>query len=308
LSQNKLTCYGIEKISEGLKLNTTLESITLDQSNSRGGKKVAIDIPYILGQRNQVNRLSLYRRNYDCCYTIIISSLIIRSLENYSTTEIDLSHNKIGNVGGQHIAKILKFNSVLKDLNISNNDIGHIGTMAVADALTMNTVLTRLNIARNKLDISKKADKEAIGELACAVKKNTALTYLFLSSNAINILKFKANETSINCHRKKFTDMDALVIAALIQGNKYLKKLVFTTNGIGNCGARAFADVLRTNFVLEEFDLRDNSIGINECQALASLRTKNRKIILGKQKKRQRTQNQPPLTKDKKRLKAQIIT
>jgi len=81
-----------------------------------------------------------------------------------------------------------------------------------------------------------------------------------------------------------------------------LKKLVFTTNGIGNCGARAFADVLRTNFVLEELDLRDNAIGINECQALASLRTQNRKIILGKQKKRQRTQFQPPLTKDKKRL------
>jgi Ran GTPase-activating protein (RanGAP) involved in mRNA processing and transport len=72
---------------------------------------------------------------------------------------LDLSQNKIGEIGAQHLSQILQNNKVtnnlysdsphtevylfaqtLKTLNLSGNQIGHMGTKYLSDALQINKV------------------------------------------------------------------------------------------------------------------------------------------------------------------------
>lgn len=316
LSGNEITLDGITKIAKALKEYTnfykrrTLKTITVNNKKKKNAPQIDIENISGYGRKHLKpglrKTLSLYRKHYDCYDTIIICSIINRSSEK-CLTHVDLSWNEFGNHGAHAVARMLESNNTLKFLNISNNQIednGITGPMGIAAALAKNTVLTHLNIAKNKF-------KEAAAEkIACALKKNSTLTELVLSSNAINIQNCKGNVASINCHRKLYEDMDIVVIASLITSNKSLQKLVLSDNSIGdhgarslaealrtnkslqklilhrnnigNRGARAFAEALPTNCILKELDLSHNVIETNESQALAALRTKNRKIMLEK--------------------------
>ena len=70
---------------------------------------------------------------------------------NWVLTDLDLSDNKISDVGAAAIAEALRGNGVLKRLDISDNDIGPTGGVAIAEALRGNGVLTSLDVGSNGL-------------------------------------------------------------------------------------------------------------------------------------------------------------
>lgn len=285
LAKNNISTLGINKISEALLVNSTLKTLTIHQgATSNIKRKLELDIMHISGtgfefQDSQLmstyikqnESLILYRRNFNYHHTIIISTLL---LKNRFVTHLDLSYNQeIGNAGAGVIANLLSKNAeanlALKNLDISCCGIGAEGIKKIACALTTNSVLTSLNISKNKFHT------QGVESVACALKKNSTLKYLILfSKNALNISEFKSKVTRINCHRKKFTDMEALMITSLLGKSKHLKKLILSKNQIGNVGAKAVADLISSNMSLTELNLSNNKIGDAGGKAIAqALRT-----------------------------------
>ena len=66
--------------------------------------------------------------------------------KSVSLTDLNLSHNCLGGVGGKAVGKALRVNTVLRTLDLSGNDLGEVGGKAVGEAQRVNTVLQTLNL------------------------------------------------------------------------------------------------------------------------------------------------------------------
>jgi hypothetical protein len=71
--------------------------------------------------------------------------------KSVSLTDLNLSHNCLGGVGGEAVGKALRVNTVLRTLNLSLNGLGEVGGKAVGEALRVNTVLQTLDLSWNRL-------------------------------------------------------------------------------------------------------------------------------------------------------------
>ena len=123
-------------------------------------------------------------------YTAVGIQAIADALRvNTSLKSLDLSSNKIGQVGGEALAKALIvivrgskglcFGTSLTDLNLGYNSIGPEGGVALADALCINASLKSLDLDNNSLGPGGGV------ALADALRVNTSLTDLNLRSNLI---------------------------------------------------------------------------------------------------------------------------
>jgi Ran GTPase-activating protein (RanGAP) involved in mRNA processing and transport len=114
-----------------------------------------------------------------------------------------------------------------------------------------------------------------------ALKENKqhSLHSLTLTYNSLNIQKFRGNVLLLNCHRKKYYDFDAIIIASLVSCNASLRRLILTENYIGDKGAKAIASALNCNNVLQFLDLSGNMIGDLGVSAMNTVRT-SLKVVL----------------------------
>ncbi|CAF3993437.1 unnamed protein product [Rotaria magnacalcarata] len=129
---------------------------------------------------------SLIEFIYELLKAHIKSSLFVdqRTATRSSTTEfilltdalstLDLSQNKIGDEGAQHIANALNTKKILTTLNLSVNNIGDEGARHIANALSNNKTLTTLDLHKNQIG-AKGAQR-----VANALDNNKALTTLDL--------------------------------------------------------------------------------------------------------------------------------
>jgi hypothetical protein len=89
-----------------------------------------------------------------------------------------LCGNQIGNAGAQHLASMLKNNTILKELHLDVNEIGDEGAIALANVLTThNRTLFLLDLETNQIGDA------GVMALARAVMVNSTLAYLSLQRN-----------------------------------------------------------------------------------------------------------------------------
>ena len=140
---------------------------------------------------------------------------IRKMLENCTSLQhLDLSHNKLGNIGVKVIAEGLKRNSTLLRLNVNSNDkLTDIGVAHLAEALEENNTLQYLHFAdENK--ICEGGIVDGVVRLVKALVTNTSIRELKLKSEAF--------------HGTVLKDGSAFAIADMLQKNKTLKSLDVT--------------------------------------------------------------------------------
>ncbi len=98
--------WGAECMADALKINTTLTTLILDV-------------------------------NFDDKGAFYIAHAL---RANTTLTTLDMSHNRIGYVGGQFIADALRTNSTLTCLNLDSNPLGTVGQRAILSALEMDNL------------------------------------------------------------------------------------------------------------------------------------------------------------------------
>jgi len=86
-----------------------------------------------------------------------------------SLEEFNLSHNRIGNKGCEHLAALLQFSTCnLQSLNLEHNNINNEGLIAIATGLTINTKL-KLYVDRTAID---QDVQDAFSRLSCDLVSN----------------------------------------------------------------------------------------------------------------------------------------
>ena len=119
LAQNQLGDEGCKTIATGLANNTRLQVLTLAETNIQDDG--CLELANVLAE----NRVSL--------------------------TRLNLSDNKVTNVGCLALAEALRNNTKLKSLSLFNNRIGNVGVAGLANVLqATNRTLEQLNLAGNQ--------------------------------------------------------------------------------------------------------------------------------------------------------------
>ena len=68
---------------------------------------------------------------------------------NSTLTAINLSANRIRNLGATQLSNALLINSTLREMDLSQNPIRYAGIARLCDALQMNTTLKELSLEKN---------------------------------------------------------------------------------------------------------------------------------------------------------------
>lgn len=110
----------------------------------------------------------------------LISILIKGLMLNKTITQLDLSHNKIGQAGARKISKYLLQSQILTHLNLADNCINYEGSRYLCQALKVNTSLISLNLKLNRID-DKGGQKMCIDLRV----KNSRLETLVLAANLL---------------------------------------------------------------------------------------------------------------------------
>jgi hypothetical protein len=101
---------------------------------------------------------------------------------NYSLTSLNMSGQKMWDVGAVAIANMVRNNMAMKYLNISDNDVHEQGGIAIAAAIRVNGCLEHLNLSKNCFNDN--VGKE-IGE---ALKANQKLETIDMFQNDMSLV------------------------------------------------------------------------------------------------------------------------
>ena len=144
------------------------------------------------------------------------------------------------------LAEALKSNSTLQTLKLSGNRVGVKGTMALAEALKSNSTLQTLELHYNNIgDNGAKA-------LAEALKSNSTLQVLWKLISNPNT-RDNIGIDHVWCIADGWKQAKKI-------GTKSLRRLRLGSNKIGDKGATAILEGLKTNSTLEHLYMYGNNI------------------------------------------------
>lgn len=163
--------------------------------------------------------------------------LISHILDHPSLTELDLSHNCIGDRGARAVGKFINNHSQLVKLNLCDNQIRATGAQAIAHALTKNTTLLSLNLRLNRLG------DEGGGQGICrALLKNETLREINLGSN-------------------EMAEPTAAILSQVVIKNMTLKSIDLSCNRLGMDGGKQLQEGMEENTTITTMDLRLTDCG-----------------------------------------------
>ncbi|XP_037092586.1 dynein regulatory complex subunit 5-like [Pollicipes pollicipes] len=162
---------------------------------------------------------------------------LLYALDGHKNLKVlDLSHNKIKDLGAKAIAKLIKSLSALEEFNIMNNSIGVDGTECLAYSIASHQTLKFLNISMNKLS-------DAGGVLLCrAFSQNTVLQTAIMSMCSFGLEAAKA-------------------LGEMLTFNSTLLSLHLSNNELGEAGGEALLTGLEQNSVILTLDVRMCQLG-----------------------------------------------
>eukprot|EP01124_Arcella_intermedia_P011734 TRINITY_DN1815_c0_g1_i6.p1 TRINITY_DN1815_c0_g1~~TRINITY_DN1815_c0_g1_i6.p1 ORF type:complete len:1241 (-),score=297.98 TRINITY_DN1815_c0_g1_i6:577-3831(-) len=140
LSYNNIESDVVNPISECLKVNQTLSTIDLSDTNI--GEKLSL-ITDALKLNSTVTSLSLIRTSIGIKGAKLLSDYL---KESNSIVHLNLLGNSIEWEGTQAISESLRINTSLRGLILTANSIGNKGLKAIADTLIVNSTLISLDL------------------------------------------------------------------------------------------------------------------------------------------------------------------
>jgi hypothetical protein len=150
----------------------------------------------------------------------------------------------------------------LKSLVLLKNLISCNGTRLLATGLLIHGGVQRLDLSDNR----------------CGDNGAEHLAFLVSQSKALHVLRLRGNGIQ---SRGAMALASALIqsrVTSLCMSPSSLQELDLACNEIGDCGADAFAAVLRLNGTLRSLDISDNSITIAGARRLSSAMEGNRTL------------------------------
>ena len=188
-----------------------------------------------------------------------LTAVLARALHSGCTlTHLNLRCRAIRSPGASEIAKALQSNHTLTHLNLDGNGIDNCGAEDLAQALQSSCALKYLDLSHNEI-----GDQGAVA-LAKALESNRTLTYLDLEHwdlpgfNPIKELSFLLR--GVDHKRKRIGDAGAAAFAETLRSNSVLARLNLQNHRIGNAGAAAIGQSLKSNCTLTHLCLRGNRI------------------------------------------------
>ncbi|KAM9840230.1 dynein regulatory complex subunit 5 [Aulostomus maculatus] len=182
-------------------------------------------------------------------------------LDHPSLTELDLSHNLIGDRGARAIGKLLT-TSKLEVLNMSDNYIGDRGAKAIAHALSKNLTLLSLKLRLNRL---RDEGGQAIVE---ALLDNNTLLHLHLGANEV-------------------TAPTAIALSKVLVQNNTLKSINLSCNKLGVDGGKALEEAMSQNTCVTECDIRLTEVDEQSATVIDQVVWTNQSLERKKQQKDQ---------------------
>ena len=247
LANNNLGSKGIKTIAPALEQNPHLEvlDVSCNKINSKGGN--------VLAKAIETNPKSKIKT-------------------------LDISSNKIGDVGVQAFAQLLLFDTQMEDLFAQSIHIGIEGAIHMAKVLEYNYTLRRLKLGGNQ--ISPLGTRFLMEGLA--KNTSTALEILDLSWNAIGpegakqvaeVLKENSKLTSVNLEGNQIGNIGCESLAKALKYNFSLKELILTNNHIETQGAFSLAMALgNPSCCLENVKWEENLISEEGVAVLDSIK------------------------------------
>ena len=154
---------------------------------------------------------------------------LLFALEGHQNLKtLDLSHNKIENLGAKAISKLIKSLPVLETFDIMNNGIGFEGAECLAHSISVHQTLRSFNISMNKLS-------DEGGVLICrALSQNTVLRTINLSMCSLGpntcgalgeMLSLNSTLQSLNLENNCLSEEGGEVLLSGIKQNSVLLTL-----------------------------------------------------------------------------------
>ena len=148
---------------------------------------------------------------------------------------LDISGNKINDLGAKAIAEGLHENRTMQKLDISNNNILDDGTKAISDFIKKSSTLQHLSISGNEISA------EGAKHIAEAIKITKTVQKLDISSN-------------------KISNIGAISIGDSLEDNKSLLELNLSENQITDVAIKGLCKAFRINKVLLKLNISKNWI------------------------------------------------
>lgn len=200
--------------------------------------------------------------------------------ENTNIQQIFMSHNRMSVAAMQTLADGLKDNKVLTDFFFTHNDLqaGGEGGLSVLKSLANKKDLRSL--ALNSCNIN----GEYLQELENSIAGNTELKELYLFANRIGpdgskqisaMIKNKAKLTSLGLSNNKLNDTGCIELAQNgLVGKRFLVKLSFENNGMGNTALEAVSASLMDCQSIQELYLYNNELDDDPIENFCELLSK----------------------------------
>jgi Ran GTPase-activating protein (RanGAP) involved in mRNA processing and transport len=154
---------------------------------------------------------------------------------NKTITQLDLSHNRIGNSGACQIGKFLLHTKILTHLDLGDNNIHYQGSRYISQGLKLNKSLKVLSLLLNRID-----DKGGMKFCQDLKEHNTTLKEINLRGNSLEGLFARA-------------------LAELILDTNLIK-IDIACNFIEKKDAISIYESLKDNPNIIELDIRNNKI------------------------------------------------
>ena len=273
LGDNKIGAVGAALLAEGLQNNNTLTQLHL------GGNKIQVEGLQKICEMSLMNNTSLTSlglRDNDVGPEGMKYLAKVLMQPNCALSDIQLKGNRIMAQGAVHLSQALFKNSSLKVLELQSNAIGAAGVQALCTALSQNRSVHALNFNDNDLSC------EGAVAVATLLMKNPSITTLGLANNRIRkkgaVALAKALGTTFSASvlaDEDLSDLQAVLAAeqdkALANSMVAVTGLDLGNNELGNAGAVALAQSLKSNTVLTSLDLRACEIHLKGILALAEM-------------------------------------
>jgi Ran GTPase-activating protein (RanGAP) involved in mRNA processing and transport len=165
-------------------------------------------------------------------------------LQNPNLTALNLSYNKISEVGCSVIGKRLEHSASILQLSLRWNAITLASSAAFVQALSSNTNLRVLDLGHNKIQ------GQGVAALAGCLSTNSSLVHLDLSGN--------------DCRQQEAGE----ALGKMLQLNSTLQTLILQEAHVQGLSATAIGKALGSNVGLTHLDLANNKLTEAEFEAL----------------------------------------
>ena len=167
---------------------------------------------------------------------------------------LNLGSCRVGNSGGEAVARGLVENFTLKDLDMSDNALGRAAMSAFGELVQENDTLERLDVSRNCLT------DDAVVPLVAQLRGRAKLRELVLSHNLL-------------------CDSFAETMALSLEDNVYLQRLLLRSNLLEATGLAALLPGLEKTVSLKVLDISWNNLRDSGAEKLAAVLKANKSLV-----------------------------